>query len=103
MKPLTTDFLFNETGCINSDVLLKYRDHQLTEVEKHAVEEHLVDCELCSDALDGLAKVHAATLSEVTLSVKQLTLEDKKHPGRKLFSVAAVLPCELFPLPTVYA
>ena len=47
--------IFSETGCVQKDMLLKYRDGELNDTDKHDVERHLIDCELCSDALDGLA------------------------------------------------
>ncbi len=62
-------FLFNETGCIRKDQLLAYRDHKLSGNEKHEVEEHLVDCMLCSDALEGLAFVSSSTLDAVAREV----------------------------------
>ncbi|MCI0617106.1 hypothetical protein L0244_29365 [bacterium] len=46
--------IFSETGCISHEVLWKYRQGKLTAAEKHAVEVHLTDCELCSDALAGM-------------------------------------------------
>src|SRR6185436_15870470 len=46
--------IFSETGCIQHEVLWKYRQGTLTASQKHAVEAHLTDCELCSDALAGM-------------------------------------------------
>jgi hypothetical protein len=46
--------IFSETGCIPHEVLWKYRKGTLTASQKHAVEVHLTDCELCSDALAGM-------------------------------------------------
>lgn len=57
MNNLNNKFVFKESGCISSEVLLRYRDNKLSGVEQHSVEEHLVDCVLCNEALEGLALV----------------------------------------------
>lgn len=49
--------IFEHRGCISEDMLTKYATSQLSPAEKHAVEKHLVDCELCSDALEGLKMI----------------------------------------------
>jgi tetratricopeptide (TPR) repeat protein len=90
MKPRGTDFLFNETGCISSEVLLQYRDNTLTADEKHAVEEHLVDCPLCSDALEGLEGVDTVELREVEEEVRRIPDRHTK-PGTGYWRAAAVM------------
>lgn len=66
--------IFTETGCIHRDKLMGYHHHSLPAAEKHQVETHLLDCELCSDALDGFALVPAATDSfdELDAEMEQL-------------------------------
>lgn len=49
--------IFSETGCIQHEMLWKYRKGTLSAAEKHAVEVHLTDCELCSDALSGMMEL----------------------------------------------
>jgi len=34
---------------------LKYISNKLSSAEKHEVEKHLIDCDMCSDAAEGLA------------------------------------------------
>lgn len=46
--------LFNETECISEQTLFDYIDKKLSEKENHIVEKHMLHCELCSDALEGL-------------------------------------------------
>ncbi|SFD52260.1 Transmembrane transcriptional regulator (anti-sigma factor RsiW) [Chitinophaga sp. CF118] len=45
---------FSTIRCLNRDQLPRYLDGRLTDVEKHLVEQHLVDCDLCYDALHVL-------------------------------------------------
>ncbi|MCH8317595.1 MAG: hypothetical protein IIA88_03730, partial [Bacteroidetes bacterium] len=52
---LTPDKLFSETDCLSLETLQKYLGGELTTNQMHTVEKHLLGCELCSDALDGLS------------------------------------------------
>jgi len=46
--------IFSPTDCISEELMLSYIDDKLLPEQKHEVEKHLADCELCSDALEGL-------------------------------------------------
>jgi len=47
--------VFSGSDCPTHDQLLGYVDNRLPEKEKHLIEMHLVDCEMCSDEVEGLA------------------------------------------------
>ena len=47
--------IFAPTECLSEDILIKYAEGKTTDAEKHTVEKHLIDCPLCSDALEGFA------------------------------------------------
>lgn len=49
--------IFTETDCLSEQMLFDYIDKKLSARENHAVERHLLHCELCSDALEGLGLV----------------------------------------------
>lgn len=46
--------IFIETDCISEQTMFDYIDKKLSARESHSVEKHLLQCELCSDALEGL-------------------------------------------------
>jgi len=46
--------IFIETDCISEQILFDYIDKKLSEKENHSIEKHLLHCELCSDAMEGL-------------------------------------------------
>lgn len=46
--------IFIETDCISEQTMFDYIDKKLSARESHSVEKHLLHCELCSDALEGL-------------------------------------------------
>ncbi len=49
--------IFVATGCPSQQQLLDYVQGRLTPEEQHEVEMHLADCELCSEALEGLSAI----------------------------------------------
>ncbi|GAA0546958.1 tetratricopeptide repeat protein [Chitinophaga japonensis] len=48
--------IFAGIRCLNKDQLPRYLEGRLTDIEKHLVEQHLVDCDLCYEALQSLQK-----------------------------------------------
>lgn len=54
--------IFSGTHHFTSDELIRYCHHLLNEQEQHEMEKHLVDCELCSEALKGVAELENASL-----------------------------------------
>lgn len=50
MKPI-----FQKHQCLSEGDIQDYLGNQLSGEERHRVENHLLDCPLCSDALEGLA------------------------------------------------
>ncbi len=49
--------IFTETACPSQDQLLAYVKGELSASERHEVEMHLQDCELCSEAVEGLSAI----------------------------------------------
>ncbi|MGE0078670.1 MAG: hypothetical protein AB7S48_12490 [Bacteroidales bacterium] len=55
---LENNNIFDESsGCIRQDILLKYLKDQLSGKERNLVERHLLECEMCSDELEGLTNL----------------------------------------------
>jgi tetratricopeptide (TPR) repeat protein len=48
--------IFSSIRCLSKDQLPRYMEGRLTDVERHLVEQHLADCDLCYDALLALEK-----------------------------------------------
>ncbi len=49
--------IFSETDCLTPGSLTAYAENRLSSDERHLVEKHLTDCEMCSEALEGLSSV----------------------------------------------
>ena len=63
--------IFEHTGCISEEVLARYLADKLSPAEKHEVEKHLVDCEMCTDAVDGLRMIDPKKISYITSELNQ--------------------------------
>ncbi len=86
--------IFGSTNCLSQEQLLKYNSNALSQKEKHRVEKHLVECELCSDALEGFSDVSSADiLNEIRIRVQRITSQQKVVSINywKRFLVAAIL------------
>ena len=60
-KHKSAEGIFEESRCLSREVLKEYLEDTLTPEKRQAAEKHLIDCELCSDALEGYME---ADLSE---------------------------------------
>lgn len=47
--------IYHPSNCLSQQQLFDYIDNKLNHQQKRLVEHHLLDCELCSDALEGLS------------------------------------------------
>lgn len=65
--------IFSRVRCFSKDQLPRYVDGRLTHMEKHLLEQHLVNCELCSEAVEILQKPkYHAQYQAMGLKVQQL-------------------------------
>jgi len=46
--------IFSNTACISKETMLRYINKQLSNKEVHDIQKHLIDCEFCSEALEGM-------------------------------------------------
>lgn len=46
--------IFTPVRCLNRDQLPRYLNGNMTDWEKHLIEQHLVDCDLCHNAIESL-------------------------------------------------
>ncbi len=49
--------LFNQSGCLYFDTLQRYQRKNLNSSERELVENHLNECQLCREALEGFARI----------------------------------------------
>jgi len=63
--------IFEHTDCVSEEMLTKYIAGKLPPAERHEVEKHLIDCEMCSDAVEGLSMVSGNKISSITSELNQ--------------------------------
>src|SRR4051812_24273827 len=62
--------IFNDGDCISEENLIAYVKGTLNPRMQHEIEKHLLDCEMCSDALDGLMLLDSPEdISEITNTI----------------------------------
>ncbi len=70
--------------CLTEDQLLLYLQNKLSAFEQHHVEKHLLDCELCTDALEGLQMTSSKNLSETFAELNQQLDKRVKQEEKKI-------------------
>lgn len=89
--------IFSGTAHLSTGQLLAYLRHGLEKKELHDVERHLSDCELCSDALEGLKKLDSdSSMMRITgelqkMARKRLSSRKKIFSQMELISVITVV------------
>jgi anti-sigma factor RsiW len=91
MKPI-----FQAHTCLSEQDIRKYLDGQLDAAARHRVENHLLDCPLCEDALEGYELMRQATPKPVAQSqplraVRGGRLSLVRIAASLLFVIASVL------------
>ena len=74
--------LLPDEQCLSQEQLFRYIDGKMNSAEMHAAEKHLLDCGLCSDALDGLQLVrNREKIAAFVPPVTNGETESEKEPG----------------------
>ncbi len=89
--------IYSATECLSEQTMFAYIDNKLDPKERHLVEKHMLDCELCSDALEGLELVKdRSRISVINKLIDEQTLPAAEKEAkiisinyRTIFSVAA--------------
>jgi len=84
--------LFTKGGCLTTDALKRYNSDELSDFEKDQVKGHLVSCELCSDALEGLQllsdpKKLDLIVSEINDNLQTTLIKDVKRTQSEKFKL----------------
>lgn len=97
--------IFEKRHCLSRDELINYASGKMTEKEKNFVERHLQDCELCNEALEGIAemndvhdlKIHYDEIVKSFTTVKKIP---ERSNAKIYLAIAAVL--SVFALAGIY-
>jgi tetratricopeptide (TPR) repeat protein len=58
MDKLKTYQHLPESPCLSQEQIFRYLDEKMTAAEMYTAEKHLLDCDLCSDAIEGIQLVN---------------------------------------------
>ena len=76
--------IFKQRNCLTLDELKAYHDNQLVGENKHMVEQHLVDCEMCSDSLEALSNYGIDKIDQINKNVSQRLSDSSASKNRSL-------------------
>lgn len=80
--------IFSETDCLTPEILSAYAENRLSSEDRYLVEKHLTDCELCSDALEGISQVKDKPgLKNIFTELQQEIDKRTKKKERKVLHV----------------
>lgn len=82
--------IFTATKCLSFDEISAYNSGSLPGDEKHRVEEHLLECELCSSALAGFAAVPVTVQDINDLHEKINTMSERKAWYSRSYFIAGI-------------
>jgi hypothetical protein len=90
--------IFIKRNCLSKEELISYAKQTLPEIENHHVEKHLLDCELCTDALDGIYLLKDPSgiknvSAEMLRRLHEKNPDSKKNSIRPAFLIAAAIVC----------
>ncbi len=83
--------IFTETGCLSREQIIQYRDGLLRRSDMHRVERHLIDCDLCSEALEGLAMVTDIAAMEEISNRFSKKIEKQGATNKNYLAIAATV------------
>jgi hypothetical protein len=86
--------IFKKSNCLNKDEIEKYKLNELSGEELHKVESHLIDCPLCSDAIDGALMLDNDSLKDDLLYISKNERSNSSFFRKNYFiysSAAAIL------------
>ena len=87
--------IFSATTCISKETMMKYIKHQLSKTELHEVEKHMLDCDLCSDAMAGMKyATNSATILAIDNKIDNQIATGESNPffrGAWLMAAASLV------------
>jgi len=87
-----------DTSCLTLDQLINYSEKSTSEKEQNEIEEHLKECNFCSDALEGITLTSGKekvkdTVNSINHEIHERvsSMQIKKSGWRIYYSIAAIL------------
>jgi len=81
MNTSPSNKVFVDTKCLSLAQLKLYHEEKLTPAEKHTVENHLLECELCSEAVAGFALLPISAMDMTDVNKRIDSISGASHSG----------------------
>ncbi|MBX9850155.1 MAG: tetratricopeptide repeat protein [Cytophagaceae bacterium] len=88
--------LFSEQGCLSLEQIMDYLHERLPMKERNHVERHMLDCELCSDAVEGYALMEEKERAAFTIRDLNKSIRSGAEKIQYRWMVAAVTAVMIF-------
>ena len=82
--------VFTNSKCLTAEQIIQYKENNLSAEELRKIEKHLIDCPLCSDAIEGAESVSAETILDDFIFVKKRIEFKTSKRITKVFVYSAV-------------
>ena len=93
---------FSQKSCLTQEQMNDYIEDRITDKERFLIEKHLIDCDLCSEAIEGLRQLSGMAETEACMEIlgdrihTQLSGLKKSKPTNKptwqiTYAIAAIL------------
>ena len=79
----------NKNTCIPQNILLEYVENKLPTTQVREVENHITDCDMCADAIEGLSAMPAFLLPTIHQDITQYIDAQSLPPSNYLTSTAS--------------
>lgn len=99
---------FTKKSCLTQEQMHKYIEGRLSDKERFIIEKHLIDCDLCSEAVEGLSRLSGAESEASVTSLghrihtRLSGPEKKKSIPKAMYAIAAVVILGLISVLTLF-
>ncbi len=76
--------IYQHTECLTDKMLIGYHKNELLPKEMNMVENHLIDCEMCRDVLDGISEMKNIDKLPIIVETLNQKIDEKTSNRRKL-------------------
>ncbi len=82
--------IFAHSSCLSEDEIVDFRLGKTLGEELHKIEAHLIDCPLCSDAVEGAEMLDIDSLKEDLSYIREVEINETSHFRRYSFIYSSV-------------
>ncbi|MDQ3191114.1 MAG: hypothetical protein M3Q58_05935 [Bacteroidota bacterium] len=78
---------YSDSDCISEQDMFDYLDNNLSPIQMHSAEKHMLECEMCSDVMEGLSLVNNRNKIDETKKLVDLKTQIIESKNGKVLSL----------------